>query len=251
MDVNELVNLLGHSHKNKMANAKLKELGFKITDPNFDYKGVPYLVNFKHKKMNVELQFNGFRYYKRNYGEPKNYEEGKSQELIFHLIMIELENKSSPEELTLPFGLEPFFDYIDVLELIKKDSNFLLTYIWDRQEHIRFYYKENRVEVSFFESGKIKSLYITLIKKKEKIRNKLELELDFQSRNIKLENLKNLSYIDNPAPELDWNYQADLGAKKSKRIVADIYKRLKKNLIHFTENRDPVGIYHSVKKIYY
>lgn len=65
MNVNELVQILGHSHKNKITNNKLKALGFEILSPSEDYSGVPFLVDYRHSELNIKLTFNGYNYFKR------------------------------------------------------------------------------------------------------------------------------------------------------------------------------------------
>lgn len=247
MNLNELVNLLGHSLKNKIANDKLKKMGFNILSHEEDYLGVPFHINFTHKQLSIELDFNGYEYFKNKFGEPIRYEEKNEQELILQMINLSNEDSSlsNCKNLMLPFDLKLTDQKSKIIQIIKNDMNCIIRYIGD--EYITYTNKNYHIEIHFNETKKIEEIYITLIDLESKIRIKLELELELQRANILKENTREITKIKNPTPDLDWTYQSKLGANKSKIIVEEIFSTLKEQLFNSTLKRDPIGIYYSVK----
>jgi len=247
MDITELVELLGQSHKNKIANKKLQELGFEILSPNDEYSGVPFLVNLLHNNLTIKLTFNGYKYYKANYGEPKNYTEKRVKELILQFISIDFENinLAIQKKFILPLGIKSTDYKDDILELLRANYNTVIKFIDDKG--LTFNYEEYFVLISFQESGIIKNIYISLKGINEKIRTKLELELELQKINTLRDNVKDLLAILDPTPDLDWDYQENWGNIKSKKNITKIYSQLKNALILDTKHSNPFGIYHSVK----
>lgn len=248
MEAEKIIELLGHSHKNRIANERIAQFGFTIPSVEEEYSGVPYHIPYEHDSLNIVLTFNGYNYYKTYYGEPKGYTEQKKNELILYEIAMDYRDTglSNKKELTLPFNFKFGDCEKDILEAVTKDYTTTIRFIEDQS--ITFFKDDYQVVVSFDEEAQIELICITLINIEEKIRLKLELELEFQKSNIESDNVDKLLALKNTFPTLDWDYQAKLGVKKSKQLVRNIFDQFIKSLSICMIDKDPVQIYVSVKE---
>jgi hypothetical protein len=147
-------------------------------------------------------------------------------------------------DIILPFK----FDFNDpcssIVEILKKDYSSIIRYA--SEQRIIFYYKDNyQIDLYFDAHEQVKSVYISLINIEEKTRLKLELELEFQRQNINPENIDRLKVFRNTLPEMDWDYQTNLGAKE---VVMRIFDQFIESLSIGMLNRDPFKIYFSIEE---
>jgi hypothetical protein len=201
----------------------------------------------------ISLTFVGNKMFSHNYGSPINVSDSSSDELIISEITVDnnfsIKKEKSP--IDLPFSLELGDDKDLIFEKLKKKpydkSNSTYGHSW------WFKFDDFRILTALNDKYELIWLRVMKLDKYEIEKEILKKKLKQQNKNIKVENIANISNFKNKLPTIEWEKRRlegdEIFTHKSIEIIEKLLIEYINKIIDLTNKKNATTIFNSVKKI--
>lgn len=254
MTLPALTDLLGKSILSEDLKSFMKKF-YLPTNPKrqLDYQGNSYDTKSENKKLGIYLEFDGYKRYKLEYGEPIIILDNTKDELILNEITIDNEFVKSKKAsvVDLPFELLLGDDQETVLQKLGKKpyekSPNSYGFCWWTQ------FDEFRILTALSPQSKLIWVRIMKLTLDEKEKIQLKKYLSQQNKNIKPEFIKRILEFSDKLPTAEWRKRKADGDNiftyKGINEVEQLLTKYLQTLTEFTEQKKASSIYYSIKKI--